>query len=509
MLANDLRRLAEEISGAYEERVRSIAEAKKETAEKLADFRSNLEETNRERAETVQAELKVMGDNLRSELDDFTTRLAGFKSALDAAEINRKDEAQAEISDRKGYIADLRSATLNLVSDFENARNEMWAGLKAQLESFTSELANFRKEMVGASKERIDAIRVELKQMGENLRSELNDFMSDLAQFRVTLDKAETLRKETAQTKIAERREDINMVLQGTRDLLKAFQTARGEMAADLKDRLDVFTSALLQFKEDLDQAETERKDTMGREISDRRDHIDNLKKDTQNLINDFEGARKDMWRGLKSELDAFTQALVRFKGDLDQAETERKETVGQELKEKAEELRSNLSNFSADMSASVSGLMGELKKDRSEAAQAWSEILSVMRSAAGAMTLTIPEEPVAATEPESDADVPEVEEAPVEEVGAVMEPEDEPEPEAVMEEEAEEDIAEDFLDEEETETLHNQIVALLQDFPGGLRMVEIAEEVEVENWRSLIPIMRDLQNDGEVKKEDSTYFVV
>ena len=39
MLADDLRRLAEEISGAYEERMRGISELKKDTAEKLADYR--------------------------------------------------------------------------------------------------------------------------------------------------------------------------------------------------------------------------------------------------------------------------------------------------------------------------------------------------------------------------------------------------------------------------------------------------------------------------------------
>jgi len=504
MLADDLRRLAEEISGAYEERVRSIAEAKKETAEKLADFRSNLEESNKERAETVQTELKEMGDNLRSKLDDFTTQLAGFKSELDEAEKIRKDDAQAEISDRRGYIAGLRDATLNLINDFEGARKEMWGTLKSQLEDFTSELANFRKEMVGASKERIDAIRVELKQMGDSLRSELNNFMSDLAQFKVTLDKAETLRKETALEENTERREDLNIVLQGTRDLLVAFQTARGEMAADLKDRLDAFTSALSQFKEDLDQAETERQDTMGQEISDRRDHIANLKKDTLSLINDFEGARKDMWRGLKSELEAFTSALAQFKGDLDQAETERKDTVGRELKEKAEELRANLSNFSANMSASVAGLMGELKKDRSEAAQAWSEILSVMRSAAGAMTLTIPEQPVAAAEPESV----ETEEEPAEETEDIIETEDEAQPEAVMEEEAPETEQEEEEETSDREDLNAEILSLLEDTPEGLRMVEIAETVAVENWRSLIPVMRKLLDDGEVKKEESTYFV-
>jgi len=499
MLANDLRRLAEEIAGAYEERVQSLSDLKKETSEKLAVFRSDLEKSNKERAKTVQAELKDMGDSLRSELNDFTDQLAGFKTELDEAEKNRKNEDQAEISDRQKHIAGLRNTTHNLINDFESARREMWGNLNSRLQNFTSELVNFRKEMVGASKERIDAIRFDLKEMGKNLRSELDSFMSGLTQFKEALDKAEILRKEVALEEIGHRREDLNIVIQGTRDLLRAFGAAREEMAADLNMRLDAFTSALSQFKADLDQAEKERQETMGQEISDRRDHVANLKKATLNLINDFEGARKEMWRGLKSELETFTSALAQFKGDLDQAETDRKNTVGRELKEKAEELRANLSNFSSNLSSSVAGLMGELKKDRSEAAQAWSEILSVMRSAAGGMTLTTPEEPVAAAEPE----VAEPEEEPVQETKA----EAQPEPDA-----AEEDGAEAVSESEETEidtqTLHEEIVSLLEDTPDGLRMVEIAENLRIENWRSLIPVMRELMEDGEVRKEESTYFV-
>ena len=85
MLAEDMRRLAEEIAVAYEERVRSITELKAETADKLADFRADLEDSNRERAKTVRAELQEMGDKLRSDLSDFRSGLAGFKADLDDA----------------------------------------------------------------------------------------------------------------------------------------------------------------------------------------------------------------------------------------------------------------------------------------------------------------------------------------------------------------------------------------------------------------------------------------
>ena len=510
MLSDDLRRLAEEIASAYEERVQGIKDLKEETAEKLGEFRTNLEESNSERAEKVQTELKEMGDNLRSDLKEFSAKLAGFKRDLDESEKLRKDDAQAEISDRKGYIADLKNATINLVGDFENARNEMWAGLKSQLVSFTSELTRFRGEMSHASKERLEAMRSELKEMGENLRSELAGFMSILNQFKMDLDQAEDARKETALAEISDRKQNVQGILGDTRALLKAFGNARGEMWTELKGRLDAFTSELSQFKADLDQAEVTRQGEMGQEISDRREHIENLKGDTLNLINDFENARKEMWSSLKSELEGFTSLLSQFKADLDQAENERRETVGGELKEKAEELRATLSNFSSNLSASVAGLMGELKKDRSEAAEAWNSILSVMRSGGG-LTLTTPEKPVAAPEPERDIPASEVQttrEEPAEEKEEFIAPE--PAMAATPEEETDsEDLPESQETEVDTQTLHEEIVSLLQDLPDGLRMVEIAEQLRIENWRSLIPTMRELLDDGEIIKEDSTYFVV
>ena len=171
-------------------------------------------------------------------------------------------------------------------------------------------------------------------------------------------------------------------ILGGTQDMLKAFGNARREMWTGLKGQLDAFTAELSRFKGDLDRAEQERQETTGREISDRREHIGNLKGDTRNLINDFENARKQMWGSLKSELEAFTSGLAQFKTDLEKGERQRLDTVVRDMKEKGEALKANLKDFSTNLSTSVGQMLGELKKDRSEAARAWHEILSAVRSA-------------------------------------------------------------------------------------------------------------------------------
>jgi len=202
------------------------------------------------------------------------------------------------------------------------------------------------------------------------------------------------------------------------------------------------------------------------------------------------------MWSSLKSGLEMFTSALAQFKTDLDRAETERKDTVGQELKEKAEELRANLSNFGAELSASVAGLMGGTsKKDRSEAAAAWNEILSAMRNRGEAMVITTP---VAV---EAEVEIKTVPEAVEEEVLG-----EEPAQEEVEEPEPEEEPEEE-LDEREENI--REILEVLEDNPDGLRMVEISDIMGFDNWRSLIPIIRELLDEGEINKVDSTYYAV
>ena len=499
MLANDLRRLAEEIAGAYEERVQSISDLKRETAEKLGAFRSDLEVSNRDRGFRVQAELKEMGDSLRSELNNFSNQLAGFKKDLHGAEKDRKNDAAEEIDRRRTYISGLRNDTTTLISDFENARKDMWNSMKSQLEDFTSTLAQYRNDVVDGNRNRMAGARAELKDLRDSLRSQLSGFMSTLNQFKTDLDKSEINRKKEALAEINERGQDLQGIFDGTQDMLKSFGNARKEMWTDLKGQLDAFTAELSRFKGDLDRAEQDRQETTGHEISDRREHIGNLKGDTRNLINDFENARKQMWGGLKSELEAFTSGLAQFKTDLEEGERQRLDTVVKEMREKGEALKANLQDFSTNLSTNVGKMLGKLNKDRLEAARAWHEIISSVRSSAGGMTLPTLGGPVAVVEPkiemkaaEKTAAEPEVKETETQEAVDVSE-----------------QLAESSEDEIDAEDLHGEIVSLLEDTPDGLRMVEIAEHLRIENWRSLIPIIKELMDEDEIRKEDSTYFAV
>ena len=61
----------------------------------------------------------------------------------------------------------------------------------------------------------------------------------------------------------------------------------------------------------------------------------------------------------------------------------------------------------------------------------------------------------------------------------------------------------------DEREENIREILEVLEDNPDGLRMVEISDIMGFDNWRSLIPIIRELLDEGEINKVDSTYYAV
>jgi len=167
-----------------------------------------------------------------------------------------------------------------------------------------------------------------------------------------------------------------------------------------------------------------------------------------ENLLEDFDKAHKEMTDDLRAELS-------RVKPDLESAESERKTSDQAEVMERKEAVRNMLDEFG---------------KEQEETAAAWQKLLVTMQSARGPASVK------AAVK-----------------VKAVEEVIEEPAEEAA--EEAEEETKEKILE-------------ILEDNPDGKKMAEIAEILGIENWRSLIPVMRELLDADEIRKEDSTYYV-
>jgi ribosome biogenesis protein Tsr3 len=374
-------------------------------------------------------------------------------------------------------------------------------------------LKRLAEEMVGAYEERV-RVMSDVKQETADIKQATGRLLSDfgkahaamskelkdeLARFKSELDATEGERKKADQGEISERKDYIMELRDKARELIDEFDKAHGDMAQTLRAELN-------RFKSELDAVEGERKKTDQGEISERKDYIMELRDKARELIDEFDKAHGDMAQTLRAE-------LARFKSEVDATEDERKkDNQGEiserkdyimELRDKARELidefdkahgdmaqtlRAELTRFKSDLDAAGDERRKIDQGETRETAEAWKGLISAMQAARGGTVVAGP------VEVETAVEVKTVEEA-------IEEP---------VEEEAEEAIDEVAAAEEkiEGEDLGGRILDLIEDNPEGLKMTQIADMLDIGNWRTLIPVMRELMDDGEIRKEDTQYFL-
>jgi hypothetical protein len=260
---------------------------------------------------------------------------------------------------------------------------------------------------------------------------------------------------------------------QNTIELISNINRAHKEMGDSLKADLGKFMS-------DLNTAESERKTSADEdknqrvaEKNQRSADVSQLRKDTVRLMNEMQRAHKEMGDSLRASLGEFIS-------DLNTAESERK--------------------------AVTHDLIGAIKTEISDTAAAWKELIASMQTSRGAPVKTAKiKKEVAVEAKEAVEELAEEEaEEPSEEEVVELGPEEE---EVVELGPEEEEVVELGPEEELEEDLASEVIGVLEDHPDGLKMVEIADILGIQNWRSLIPVMRRLLDDGEIRKENSTYF--
>ena len=262
-----------------------------------------------------------------------------------------------------------------------------------------------------------------------------------------------------------ERVDSINGIKTDTAEWLIKSGKAHQEMADNLR-------AELAKVKPELDAAEGDRKSVDQAEIREREAYIENLQAE-------FDKAHQEMADNLRAE-------LAKFKTELDAAEGDRKSVDQAEVRERE---------------GAVRDMLGEFRREQEEASTAWKELLAGMQALREKVTITGLGEAEAAVEISTVEEAIEAEEAIEKDAAADEKPEEalEAEPEEALEE---------ALEEEKENELEQDVVTLLEDHPNGLKMVEIADALGVEQWRSMIPVIRRLLDDEEVEKIDSTYFV-
>jgi len=291
-------------------------------------------------------------------------------------------------------------------------------------------------------------------------------------------------------------------------DLMETIKDKRHEMSQRLR-------AGLTQFKTDIE--------TAGK---DRRKEAKNAHKQR---IEENNQRRADMIR-FKQETHFFLKKVNKTQ-----------KTIGDDLRMSLEDFVSGLKVSEKERKSSINDFLTSLKTEHRDMALAWQGVSSSKPTVVSDTEITALTEIIADRDSKEDALGDDDKPQPFESSNEIHDhllistssekpdPELEPEPEAELEEKApmykEDEVIEEDKSVEENdvvevtdntdnsdhsdadmEQLKNQVANALKDYSDGLKMTQVAELLNIDQWRTLIPVMRELQEMGIIRKEGYLY---
>jgi hypothetical protein len=477
--AEALRQLAKEVIDAHEDRVvlkasilNSIDQIKSEVKECQKDAVNLLK--------TFTNQHQEMRKQLRTDLDQFM-------SGLNEAESIRLSNARENASQRQNEI---------------NQR--------------TAVVDDFRKEVVDELRRIADSH----KEMGRQLRTDLGQFMS-------ILNAADSSRLSIAREDAGQRRDDISQIIAVVDDLRKDVIDKLREMTDAHKEMGRQLQSDLNQFMSGLNAAESIRlsnamKDAGQRqsEISQRIAVVDDLRKDIVDELQKMAEAHQEMAGQLKTDLDQFVSGLSTAELDRKAAAHVYLDEVQADIRETASAWKELIQNIQAARATPHAPVANKsVEKAPAETAP---QTPVFTKSEDTAPAETAPQTPVftksedtapAETAPQTPVFTESEDTVPAETEASFLSDEKKNSFNEVTESSSDNTIElEDVVSVEDIrldmENIREKIIWVLQGHANGMRMTQVAEQLNVENWRSLIPIMRELLDEQILDKEGSLYLL-
>jgi predicted Zn-ribbon and HTH transcriptional regulator len=433
------------------------------------------------------------------------------KEVIDAHEdrVVLKASILNSIDQIKSEVKECQKDAVNLLKTFTNQHQEMRKQLRTDLDQFMSglneaesiRLSNARENASQRQNEINQRIAVvddfrkdvvdELRRIADSHKEMGRQLRADLGQFMSILNAADSSRLSIAREDGGQRRDDISQIIAVVDDLRKDVIDKLREMTDAHKEMGGQLQSDLNQFMSGLNAAESIRlsnamKDAGQRqsEISQRIVVVDDLRKDIVDELQKMAEAHQEMAEQLKTDLDLFVSGLSTAELDRKAAAHVYLDEVQADIRETAsawKELIQNIQAARATPHALVSN-KSEDKAPAETAPQAFvltkSEDIASAETAASFLSYEKKTSFDEVTESLSDTAIE------LEDIVSV------------------EDIPLDM------ENIREKIIWVLQGQANGMRMTQVAEQLNIENWRSLIPIMRELLDEQVLDKEGSLYLL-
>ncbi len=228
----------------------------------------------------------------------------------------------------------------------------------------------------------------------------------------------------------------------------------RKETAMEYNKRISLIKELKNELRSKLDNFMSDIKDCTAEDKKQRLMGIKTIKTEVGRLQEDTQTSLKQIRNSQKKMGDELSSFLKAFVSDIKISEKGRK---------------SNVNDFLTSVKAEISAM-----------SSAWGKVLSNV-------SLNKPAKIQEVVEPDKEGDPGE-------------------EPEGQTQPDMEDETKDSYYD---TGPIKEKVMTTLFDYSDGLKMTQLAELLDIEQWRTLIPVMRDLMDNKQIKKEGSLYFTL
>jgi hypothetical protein len=326
-LADDMKKLNEEILASYKTRAEEYQQRLKDNETLVSEVQETLDGFRKSHLE-MAANLNANAATLRADLSKGEEeRLNAFRNLMGGI--------GESISSIQSEVKDIQQSTANLLDTFSTSRSEMANELNKRFEQARTDRKKQNQDRHDQNLGRLKDFDAMMKNIQDDVlksKSDVNTILTDTNELLKKFAKEHAVMSTTM-------RNDLNENLQGrvtyTRELLKTFHGRLTEIGNENKKMAEELRKGLIQSRKDLSDSDAKRlsdfEQSMG-EIRTRVSQIQNTVTDLLNNLSDNRVRAAEEWEQLSEAIaDIKGRAAAAFQTEKET--TTRKETISDKKK--------------------------------------------------------------------------------------------------------------------------------------------------------------------------------